>query len=89
MQIPLRKMLDGNEIYEVLSNIRWQKTSNNTLKKRLTEYIQVRNKITRGAQESITKAKVIGFQDFVIYFAQNLDEIVAKKVEEYTGSKPW
>ncbi len=85
----VEKMFDGIGIYEVLDNIRWQKTSNSTVKKRLTDYIQLRNKIAHGAQESITKAKVKGFQDFVVRFAQNLDEIVAVKIEEETGTRPW
>jgi hypothetical protein len=85
----VEKMFDGIGLYEVLDNIRWQKTSNSTVKKRLTDYIQIRNKIAHGAQESITKAKVQGFQNFVIRFAQNLDEIVADKIEEGTGTRPW
>ncbi len=85
----IERMFDGIGIYEVLDNICWQKASNNTIKKRLTEYIQIRNKIAHGAQESITKAKVQSFQDFVVRFAQNLDEVVADKIEEETGTRPW
>ena len=85
----VEKMFDGIGIYEVLDNMRWQKASNTTIRKRLTEYVQARNKIAHGAQEGVTKAKVIGFQDFVQHFAQNLDEIVAEKIEEATGENPW
>ena len=85
----IEKMFNGIGLYEILDGMRWQKTSNSALKKRLTEYIQIRNQIAHGAQESITKAKVNSFKDFVERFAQILDQAVAIKIHEYTHTQPW
>jgi hypothetical protein len=85
----IEKIFDGIGLYEILDTIRWQNARNSTIKRRLTEYIQLRNRIAHGAQESVTKVKVTGFKDFVEHFAENLDELVATKVQEYTNVRPW
>jgi hypothetical protein len=85
----IEKIFGGIGLYEIIDGISWQKTSNSTVKRRLTAYIQIRNKIAHGAQESVTKVKVNGFKDFVEHFAQNLDEAVAIKIQEYINVRPW
>jgi hypothetical protein len=85
----IEKIFAGIGLYEILESICWQKASNSTIKRRITDYIQLRNKIAHGTQVSISKAKVNEYKKFVELFAKNLDEIVAVKIQEYTNEKPW
>lgn len=85
----IEKMFSGIGIFEIMEDIAWQKTSNKSVRKRLTDNIVVRNKIAHGAKEKITKQKVTQFRDFVERLAEKLDEKVAQKIEEETGTNPW
>lgn len=74
---------------KITDGLSWQKASNQTVKRRLTDYIQIRNSIAHGGQEAITKPKVMGFKRFVEVFARNLDAKVGNEVKQTVGKMPW
>jgi len=74
---------------KVTDGLSWQKASNQTVKRRLTDYIRIRNSIAHGSQEGITKLKVAEFKRFVEIFARNFDEKVSNEVQQTTGKTPW
>ena len=73
----------------VMSGVSWQKTSNQTVRQRLTDYIRVRNSIAHGGQDKITKQKVVGFRRFVDVFVRNFDEKVRSEIQAVAGKTPW
>ena len=85
----IEKMFNSVGVYEVLDDISWQKAKNEVIKKRLSDYIQLRNKIAHGKQESVSKQKVLQFKKFVEIFTKNLDEIVCQKIKLSTGRDAW
>ena len=85
----IEKMFNSIGVYEVLDEISWQKAKNDVIKKRLSDYIQLRNRIAHGKQEGVSKQKVLQFKKFVEIFTRNLDEIVSQKIQLSTGRKPW
>ncbi len=85
----IEKMFNGIGIFEVMDDIVWQKTSNKSVRKRLTDYITIRNRVAHGNQESISKQKVVQFKDFVERLAQKLDEKINSQIKSFTGTSPW
>ena len=73
----------------VLSELRWQKASNQTVRKRLFEYIELRNRIAHGVLEQVTKQKVVSFKLFVELFAERFDEKIGQYIHSITGTDPW
>ena len=73
----------------IMDDLSWQKASNQTIKRRLTDYIRIRNSIAHGSQERITKPKVAEFKRFVEVFARNFDEKVSNEVRPIVGKAPW
>jgi len=83
------KMFCGIGIYDVMDVPHWTGCKNETVRKRLTGYIEERNKIAHGRRPTTHKSKVREFKKFVILLADQLDQAVAGKVEQMTGSRPW
>lgn len=77
----IETMFAGLGIYDLLQNISWQKCTNKTVKKRLTTYIETRNKIAHGAQQSIRKPQVEKFKKYVATLADKIDEVVTRKTK--------
>jgi hypothetical protein len=74
---------------KITDGLSWGRASNQTVKRRLTDYIRVRNSIAHGSQEGITKPKVVGFKRFVEVFAKNFDEKVGSEVRHTVEKVPW
>jgi hypothetical protein len=74
---------------KVLRKVRWQKTSNQTVRKRLTQYVRLRNEIAHGKRTHVTKAQVLGFRKFVEQFALRFDVEVGSEIRNITGAAPW
>ncbi len=85
----IEKMFGGLGVFEVMSRIKWQKCSNDSVKKRLTGYIQTRNKIAHGSRLSVTKQKVKQYMQFVQKLAEELDKAVSVSAKKFTGITPW
>lgn len=85
----IEKMFAGLGCYEVMSKISWNKCANATVKKRLTDYIETRNKIAHGKQLVVKKAQVIAYKSYVELLADKLASAVAGKVKASTGKVPW
>lgn len=73
----------------IMDGLSWQRASNQTIKRRLTDYIRIRNGIAHGSQERITKPKVVEFKRFVEVFAKNFDEKVNSEMQPIVGKAPW
>jgi len=76
-------------VQRVLEDISWQRTSNRTVRGRLTGYIRLRNRIAHGSQESVSLAQVRQFKQFVELFAQRFDARVHDEIGNITGTAPW
>jgi hypothetical protein len=85
----IEKMFAGLGCYEIMNSISWNKCTNATVKKRLTDYIETRNKIAHGKQLAITKAQVVSYKQYVELLAGKLTAVVAAKVKLVTGKAPW
>jgi len=85
----IERMFSGIGVYDLMHSPHWQKCSNQTVRSRVTKYIQERNQIAHGKRPTIRKAKVTGFKKFVVLLADALDEEVRKQVEALTGRSPW
>lgn len=73
----------------VMSSLSWQKTSNVSVKRRLANYIKLRNQIAHGTQASIRKSTAVAFSRFVQNFADRFDDQIKQNVQSFTGSPPW
>ena len=63
----------------ILDGLRWQKASNETVRRRLNEYIELRNRI----------AHVESFKWFLEIFAEKFDAKVGREIASLTQSTPW
>jgi len=83
------QLFDSIGLPSVMVGLSWQRARNKSIRNRLTENVNLRNRIAHGEQENVTKAKVVAFQKFVEVFAKNFDQRVAKEIRNVTGNKPW
>lgn len=74
---------------KITQEISWRRATSETIRKRLREYIELRNRIAHGVQAKVTKPKAQAFKEFLELFANNLDSAIAKKIGEITGMTPW
>ena len=74
---------------KILEELRWQRASNRRIRVRLSKYIEMRNRIAHGSQETISKEKVQGFKHFVELFAKRFDAKVRTVIKDLTGRTPW
>ncbi|MCX6096762.1 MAG: HEPN domain-containing protein [Candidatus Bipolaricaulota bacterium] len=85
----IEQMFCGIGIYDIMDAPHWNKCANETVRKRLTGYIELRNKIAHGTRLPMHKSKADGFRKFVVLFADALDQAVAAKIQHTTGTAPW
>jgi hypothetical protein len=85
----VERMFAGLGCYDVMAGISWPKCTNATVKKRLTDYIETRNKIAHGKQLAITKAQVQRYKGYVELLSAKLDAVVASKAKGTWGKAPW
>ena len=85
----INQMFSGLGIYELMESINWRNCNNDSVKSRLTGYIQTRNRIAHGQKESITKLKVQQLMQFVQLLAEKMDEKCAAKTKKAFGKVPW
>jgi len=85
----INQMFSGLAIYELMDSISWQKCDNKSVKSRLKDYLETRNKIAHGKKEPITKQKVMLLKQFVETLAKKLDEKVSAKASLVMGKSPW
>ena len=74
---------------DILNAISWRGVSNATLKKRLRELNELRNRIVHGQTETVRKRVVVKYSSFVRQFAARLDRTVAQVYAALTGQAPW
>ena len=85
----IEQLFDSIGLPSVMVGLSWPRASNKSIRNRLTENINLRNRIAHGEQENVTKAKVIAFQKFVEVFARNFDQKVAREIRNVSGTRPW
>jgi len=68
----------------------WQKAANKTVRGALEELQDTRNAIAHGeAGVRATKQDVARFGGYVRGFADAVDELIADRIEQLTGRRPW
>jgi len=85
----ITKMFAGLGLYDILETTSWQNCSNATVKSRLTNALERRNKIAHGGREPITKADIVKLKDFVVNVANSLDSQIKTKARALIGRNPW
>jgi hypothetical protein len=74
---------------KVLDGVSWNRMSNDSVRKRLRELNELRNRIVHGAQESVQKATVKNYLGFVNQLTAKLDSKLGARTGKLTGSPPW
>ncbi len=74
---------------KVLEKIRWQKMKNVSVRTKLKEMNELRNKIAHGTSETVRKVKVEHYLNFVKKFSEKFDEELKKRMTQLLGNKPW
>jgi hypothetical protein len=69
--------------------LRWQKFSNASVRSRLDELAEARNKIAHGASYVVRKSSLTAWRGFVERLAEQLDALTADHVLDRTGHRPW
>ena len=85
----IERLFDSMGLSKIANGLSWQKASNQSIRRRLTHYIEVRNGIAHGKQEGVHKREVNQFKQFVELFAKNFDDVVSNNIQRVTGKKPW
>ncbi len=83
------KMFSGVGIYDLMKKPHWKKCANEVVRRRISKYLEERNKIVHGKKAAIHKATVEGFRKFVLLLADQLDAEVCKQIQALTKRKPW
>jgi hypothetical protein len=73
----------------VTKAIAWPRSNNETTRKNLTGYVELRNGIAHGKQITVRKSKVQHFKAFVDHFSERLDVRVGERIRDLTGEAPW
>lgn len=74
---------------DVVGGISWQKMSNDSVKRNLREFNELRNRIVHGAGEAVSKAVVRGYKNFFWLFAERMDRRLHELLEAIAGVEPW
>jgi len=74
---------------KVLEKIRWQKMKDASVKKKLKEMNELRNRIAHSTSETVRKVKVDYYLNFVKKFSNKFDEELKKRMTQLLGKKPW
>ena len=85
----IERLFSSIGLPKILDNVSWQRASNQSIRRRLTGYVQIRNRIAHGSQEPVSKAKVGEFRKFVEVFAEKFDTKVHDEIERVMGTAPW
>lgn len=76
-------------IADVLDGIGWNRMSNASLKRKLREFNELRNRIVHGKSETVRKAQVTTYASIWKNFARKLDGRLRREIKKKTGKDPW
>lgn len=85
----INRLFAGIGFADVVSQVSWQRMSNESVKRNLRELNELRNRIVHGTSENVNKSRVRSFYHFVLNFALRLDRLLHQKLLEVTGREPW
>ena len=69
--------------------IRWQKFSNQKVRKTLDEFITSRNKVAHGGNPGLRKSSATKWRGFVERLADRIELVVADAIEDWEYDRPW
>ena len=73
----------------VLDGIHWRNMSNKSVKARLREINELRNRIVHGAPETVHKVHVTNMLNFVRRFTCQIDNDIRDRMSQLLGGIPW
>ena len=76
-------------INNIFVAVKWQKARSDSIQRRLTDLIILRNKIAHGDLEYVTKERVVRSRKFIERLAEKLDEVIGVELEQLMKKKPW
>ncbi len=85
----INKLFASLGFEKILDGVSWQKMSNESLKGRLRDFNELRNRVAHGNGETVSKAKVDKYKSVIINFAKKMDQKVRKEIKKVTGTNPW
>lgn len=74
---------------DILSNISWQRMSNEKLRQKLESFNKLRNEIVHGTSARVRKAVVSNYLKVLTTFAEHLDNTLRREVRKVTRRFPW
>ncbi len=71
----------------ILDGICWQRASNNSVRKRLNDFVKLRNNIAHGEDQTVRKWTVTYYKRFTNLLANNLDKKVEDEIFSLTSNR--
>lgn len=85
----INRLFEAIGIPRVLSGISWRGMSNDSLKRKLREFNELRNRIVHGNSEVISKSQVENYLNVWTNLAKQLDRKVHDEINGLVGNDPW
>ena len=85
----INRLFEAIGIPRILSGISWRGMSNESLKRKLREFNELRNRIVHGNSEVVTKSQVENHLSVWTNLARHLDRRVHDELEATTRRSPW
>lgn len=85
----IRRLFGSIGFTNILEKVSWKRMSNESLRKKLREFNELRNRIVHGKSEAVTKAQVTNYLNVWTNLAKHLDNAVHDEIQRITGKVPW
>jgi len=85
----IRKLFRLLGFKDILQDISWQKMSNDSLRKKLKAFNQLRNRLVHGSNETVQKRSVTNYKNAWSILAVKLDGKLRTRIKRSIGSYPW
>lgn len=85
----ITKLFASVGFIDALSGVSWQKMNNKSLRKKLKEFNELRNKVAHGKTVKVSKAKVESYKNVWANFARRFDAALKNRIKQASGSSPW
>ena len=73
----------------ILDGISWRRANNDSVRRRLGEFLTLRNDVAHGDETNVHKSKVQYYSRFTKLFAENMDRKVGDEVASSTSTPHW
>lgn len=85
----INRLFEAIGIQRVLADISWRRMSNESLKRKLRDFNELRNRIVHGSSEVVSKSQVENYLSVWTNLAKQLDRKVHDEVAAVIGNPPW